>query len=90
MLKVQFFIASIFIFLAPVIGQEYKLLKEDCKCGKTNRYTIYATNDNVFLLKGFLKHCDDLEYLRITGYKPGGHWDDLFNILSLYLKFGLP
>ena len=82
MLKVKLFIASIFIFLSPVIGQGYKLLTEDYKCGKTNRYTIYATNDDVVLLKDFLKHCDDLEYLRITGYKPGGHWDDLFNILS--------
>lgn len=86
MLKLKLFIALTFISLSAVIGQGYKLLKEDYKCGKTNRYTIYATSDDVVLLKDFLKHCDDLEYLRVTGYKPGGHWDDLFDILSKYKK----
>lgn len=67
-------------------AQNYIMLQDSFKCGASNSYSIYATGEDVDLLMGFLDSCDDLEYLRIVGYKPGSHWEDLFNLLSNYQK----
>lgn len=62
------------------------MLQDSFKCGVSNSYSIYATGEDVDLLMGFLDSCDDLEYLRVVGFKPGPHWEDLFSILSRHQK----
>jgi len=76
------FIPLFFLLFQLGIAQEYISLNEDFKCGVSNAYSIYATADDVDLLTGYLDTCGDLEYLKIIGNKPGGHWDLLFEVLS--------
>lgn len=67
-------------------AQRYVPLKENSECGQSSSYSIYATPEDVILLDLFTKKCGDLEYLRITGYQPGDHWDRLFEIIKRYGK----
>lgn len=56
-------------------------LTEQSKCDGTS-YSIYATPEGVKLLSDFINQCSSLQYLRITGYEPGRHWDELFDLLK--------
>lgn len=74
------------MFVCTSRAQNYVMLQDSFNCGVSNAYSIYATGEDVDLLMGFLDTCDDLEYIRIVGYKPGPHWDDLFSVLSNHQK----
>ncbi len=82
MLKLRLLLILIIFVFTSLNGQNYVQLEDDVDCGVTNRLSIYATPDDVILIEQYLKKCDDLEYIRIKGFKPGPHWDRLFSILQ--------
>ena len=80
-------ILPIFIlFSLKLFGQSYVQLTNDYKCGVSNYYSVFAVPEDVEVLKSFISECQDLEYLRIKGYKAGDHWENLFNVLATYKK----
>ena len=83
----HFKLLSIFLILFHFgKAQDYVSLSDPFQCGTSKAYSIYATADEVDLLAGYLDECGDLEYLKIIGYKPGGHWKILFDILGKHQK----
>lgn len=68
------------------MGQNYVSINDKTQCGVSNYFSLYGTSEDVKLLERFLKNCNDLEYIRIKGYEPGEHWNQLFSILSTYTR----
>lgn len=86
MKHIYFGITFFILFTTKLFGQSYVQLSGDFKCGVSKYYSIYATPEDVALLKTFVERCDDIEHIRIKGFKAGEHWEELFNILSNYKK----
>ncbi len=87
LMKQFFLIIILSVVLIPnLIGQSYVQLSEGYSCGVSRYYSIYVTPEDVELLKSFVKDCEDLEFIRIKGFKAGPHWEELFTILSNYKK----
>lgn len=83
----HFKLLSIFImFLHSGRSQDYVSLSDPFQCGFSKAYSIYATADEVDVLIGYLDECEDLEYLKIIGYRPGPHWKVLFDALGEHQK----
>ena len=67
-------------------SQNYIPLSDPFQCGVSKAYSIYATAEEVDVLVGYLAECKDLEYLKIIGFRPGSHWDVLFDVLGEHQK----
>jgi len=84
MSKIHLLFLSLFFKVFCLLGQSYIPINNNTKCGVSNHFSLYGTSEDVKLLENFLKNCNDLEYVRIKGYIPGEHWNNLFSILSTY------
>ncbi len=86
MLKVNLLFLFVFIKFFNLSGQNYIQISDSTPCGLSNRFSIYGTSDDVNRLQTFLNRCNDLEYIRVKGYMPGEHWNQLFSVLSDYTR----
>lgn len=86
MLKVNLLFLLVALNVFCLRGQNYIQLNDSTKCGVSNHFSIYGTNEDVKILERFLATCSDLEYIRIKGFMPGEHWGRMFSLLSDYSR----